>query len=160
MKLLIVGAGGYGQLVKEIAELTEQFERIDFLDDNYKDAVGKIADLKAKQNDYDGCIVAIGNPVIREKLFSVIENPVSMIHPKAVISKSAVIGGGCVVEANAVVNTNAIIKEASYICAGSVINHDAYVSEFCQVDCNAVISAGSHLPKGSKVDSGTVFNSK
>ena len=30
MKLLIVGAGAYGRLVKEIAELTEQFEQIDF----------------------------------------------------------------------------------------------------------------------------------
>lgn len=30
--LLIVGAGGYGQLVKEIAELND-YEKIDYLDD-------------------------------------------------------------------------------------------------------------------------------
>lgn len=29
MRLLIVGAGGYGRLVKEIAELTEQFDKLD-----------------------------------------------------------------------------------------------------------------------------------
>ena len=40
MKLLIIGAGGYGQLVREIAELTEEYEQIDFLDDAYEEAVG------------------------------------------------------------------------------------------------------------------------
>lgn len=59
MKLLIVGAGGYGRLVKEIAELTEQFEQIDFLDDAYEGAVDKLCDLKGLQKNYDGCVVAI-----------------------------------------------------------------------------------------------------
>lgn len=160
MKLLIIGAGGYGQLVKDIAELTGRYSQIDFLDDNSKEAIGKVAELKIKQKEYDGCIVAIGNPEIREKVFEEIDNPISVVHPTAVISKRAVVGKGCVVEANAVVNTNAMIKDASYICAGAVINHDAVVSEFCQVDCNAVISAGSLLSKGSKVDGNTVFKSK
>lgn len=160
MKLLIVGAGGYGQLVKDIAELTGQYDQIDFLDDNSNEAIGTIGELHVKQKEYDGCIVAIGNPAIREKLFLEIDNPVSVIHPTAVISKRAVIGNGCVVEANAVVSANALVKEASYICAGAIVNHNAVVNECCQVDCNAVISAGSHLPKGSKVNSNTVFNGK
>ena len=157
MKLLIIGAGGYGRLVKETAELTEQFEQIDFLDDAYDGAVGKLCDLNVLQCNYDGCVVAIGNPEIREVVFNQIEKQITIIHPRAVISKSAVIGCGCVIEANTCINANAVIKEGSYICSGAVVNHDAQVSEFCQVDCNAVVTAGAILPKGTKLNSCSVW---
>lgn len=152
MKLLIVGAGAYGRLVKEIAELTEQFEQIDFLDDAYEGAVGKLCDLKTIQGEYDGCVVAIGNPDIRERIFNQIVSPTSIIHPKAVISKSASIGQGCVIEANTVVSSEAVVKDCSYICAGAIVNHNAMVNEFCQVNCNAVVMTGSILPRGTKLE--------
>ena len=157
MNLLIVGAGGYGQLVREIAELTGRYERIDFLDDAYESAVGKLCDLKQVQKDYDGGIVAIGNPKIREKVYLEIENPITLIHPSAVISKSAKICRGCVIEANAVISTGAVVKDCSYICAGAVVNHNATVSEFCQVNCNAVVAAGTVLTKGMKLESCEVW---
>ena len=59
MKLLTIGAGGYGRLVKEIAELTG-FSKPDFLDDNSPLAVGKIDELEKIEDKYDGSIVAIG----------------------------------------------------------------------------------------------------
>lgn len=152
MKLLIVGAGGYGQLVKEIAEMTEMYEQIDFLDDNYKDAIGKLSDLINIQDDYDCSVIAIGNPILREKTFLQLKKPITILHPGALISKSAVIGRGCVIEANAVISANAIIKDGTFVCAGAVVNHNAIVSEFCQVDCNAVVSAGAILPKGAKLN--------
>ena len=158
MKLLIIGAGGYGQLVREIAELTEEYEQIDFLDDAYDEAVGKVCDLKTVQGKYDGCVVAIGNPEIREKIFLEIDKPKTIIHPKAVISKSASIGSGCVIEANSVVSTEAVVKDCSYICAGAVINHNAMVSEFCQVNCNSVVMTGSVLPKGTKLNCCSVWS--
>lgn len=151
MKLLIVGAGEYGQLVKEIAELTEEYEQIDFLDDAYENAVGELCNLKDIQDYYDGCVIAIGNPVVREKLFYKIDRPLTIIHPKAIISKSATVGKGCVIEANAVINTGAVVKDCSFVCAGAVVNHNAIVNEFCQVDCNAVVKANGSLPKGMKL---------
>lgn len=153
--LLIVGAGGYGQVVKEVAE--SEYQHIDFLDDNHPEAVGRIDALEEIQNRYDGVIVAIGNPNIRKRIFQKIEKPVSIIHPRAVVSKSAKVGLGCVIEANSVINHNADIKEACFVCAGAVVNHDAMVNGFCQIDCNAVVESDATVPEGTKVESCTVF---
>lgn len=157
--LLIIGAGDYGQLVKELAE-TCCYEKIDFLDDNSLLAVGKVDHLETIQRDYDGAIVAIGNPAIRKKIFERVENPVTLIHPSAVISISAEIGKGCVVEANAVINVAACVEDGSYVCAGAVINHNAAVHKFCQIDCNSVVKAGAEVPEGTKTLSCTVWKKK
>lgn len=87
--LLIVGAGGYGQLVKDIAEVCG-YERIDFVDDKYPNAVGKNADLDIIQDRYDGCVVTIGNPDVREQVFSRLKKPITIIHPSASISHTAI----------------------------------------------------------------------
>lgn len=159
MKLLIIGAGGYGRLVKEIAELAGIFE-VDFLDDNSPLAVGKIDQLEEIEDRYDGAIVAIGNPEVKEKIFKRLKKPTTIIHPTAVISKSAVIGKGCVIEANTVVNSEAVVKDGVFICAGAVVNHNSIVNEFCQIVCNAVVPMGAEVPDGVKVNSCTVFNKK
>ena len=46
--LLIIGAGEYGQVIKEIAELNG-FEKIEFLDDKNPIAIGKINQLETIQ---------------------------------------------------------------------------------------------------------------
>lgn len=158
MKLLIVGAGGYGRLAKEIAELTEQFEQIDFLDDTYEGVVGELSDLKIVQKNYDGCVVVIGNPEVREKVFCEVDKAITLVHPKVEISRSASIGNGYVIEANIVIGTEAVVKDCSYICAGVGVNHNAMVSEFCQVNCNAAAMTGSVLPKGTKLNSCFVWS--
>ena len=154
MDLLIVGAGGYGQLVRELAILSG-YEKIDFLDDNNDKAIGKVSDYY-KYVDYKNIIVAIGNPDIRESILKNIEekfNLVTLIHPKAVISDSAVIEKGCVIEANAVISSNTMVCKASFVNAGAVVNHNAIVREFCQIDCNAVVGAGKEVLAKTKVES-------
>lgn len=156
MDLLIVGAGGYGHIVKEIAILNG-YETVNFLDDNSPIAVGRISELEIIEARYDGSIVAIGNPEIKEKIFGKLKKPTTIIHPSAVVSTSAFIGDGCVIEANAVINSEAVIGEGVFICAGAVVNHNSIVGKFCQVDCNAVVAMGAEVPKGHKVESCTVF---
>ena len=50
--LLIIGAGGYSQLAKEITEISG-YEKIGFLGDNYMDAISKIKDVSFLQDDYE-----------------------------------------------------------------------------------------------------------
>ena len=154
--LLIIGAGGYGQCIKEIAELCK-YSKIDFLDDNNPNVVGKIDDLNILQDMYDGCIVAIGNPEIRESIVKKINHLHTLIHPNAIISKSTSISDGCVIEANSVINSNVQIMKSSYICAGAVVNHDAVVSSYCQIDCNSVVASGTFVPEKTKVKSCTIW---
>ena len=44
--LLILGAGQFGLMVKEIAESMSCFDKIDFLDDNNEIAIGKLCDYE------------------------------------------------------------------------------------------------------------------
>lgn len=157
--LLIIGAGGYGWVVKEIA-LLNGYKEIDFLDDNSHMAVGKIEDMDRLQEQYDGAIVAIGNPDIRKNVFERIVKPVTVIHPTAVVSPTAKVGQGCVIEANAVINTAAELNKSSFVCAGAVVNHNSIVGEYSQIDCNAVVVAGADVPSGTKVQSCTVYRSQ
>lgn len=156
MRLLIVGDGGYGRLVAELAELVG-WNEIDFIDDSSPLAIGKILELDNVQEQYDGIIIAIGNPDTRKKIAQKAKKLISLIHPTAVVSKSAVIEPGCVLEANAVVSTGVRVGGCSFICAVAVVNHDASVGSFCQVDCNAVVSCGAVLNDGIKVESSTVY---
>lgn len=71
--LLIFGAGDYGQVVKELAEDSGQFNRIEFLDDNNPLAIGKISECKEFVKDFPYAIIAIGNSDTREKLFKIVE---------------------------------------------------------------------------------------
>lgn len=148
-KLLILGAGEYGQLVKEIAR--NKYPVIDFLDDNSETAIGKIDDMAKYRLDYDA-IVAIGNPEKRKELHEKLEGfgfkIVTVISPRSYVSKSATIDPGCVIEPMAVVNAGAKIKRGTFINAGAVVNHNAIVNEFCQIDCNAVIGANAEVPAG------------
>ena len=63
--LLIVGAGIYGVVAKEVAESMNCFEEIDFVDDHAKatpngvPVIGTTADLDELATDYRYSIVAI-----------------------------------------------------------------------------------------------------
>ena len=62
--LLIIGAGGHGQVVAETAAACG-YEKMVFLDDS-PDAV-KTDELEELAECYDGAIVSIGNGVIRAR---------------------------------------------------------------------------------------------
>lgn len=162
VNLLIFGAGGYGQAVKELAEEVGEFNRIEFLDDNNPLAIGKISECKEFVKDFPYAIIAIGNPETREKLFKKIEEIgfklVNIISDKSRISLSAIIGKGCVVELNVTVSANSKIGNGVFPCAGSVVGHNSVVNDFCQVDYNGVISVGAEVPLKTKVVAGSVYN--
>lgn len=159
--LLILGAGQYGLLVKEIAESTGKFSKIDFLDDANPIAVGKLEDYARLRGDYGCAVVAMGNPALRLAYLKRLEQAGYQIpvlrHPSAVVMPSARLGKGCVLEAMVVVNSNAVVGDGGLLCAGSVINHNATVGNVCQIDCNAVVAARATVPDGTKVPCATVF---
>ena len=66
--LLIVGAGQYGMLAREIAESLGEFYKIDFLDDNNSVAIGKIVEYMDFASEYAFAFVAIGNCDLRLSL--------------------------------------------------------------------------------------------
>ena len=160
-KLLILGAGQYAMVVREIAQATGGYEQIDFLDDRSPLALGKLEELAAFAPSYTCGIVAMGNPALRANWMARLAEaglqiPV-LVHPKAYVSPSAVLGQGCVVEPMAVVQTGAQVGDGCLLCAGSVVNHNAFVNAVCQIDCCAVVPANAQVPEGTKVPCGSVF---
>ena len=157
--LLIVGAGGHGKVVKEIAEALG-YTNIAFLDDNSSEAIGKIADSKAYVNQFQEAFVGIGNNKFRGELLARLEQegfklPV-LIHPTAYVSKSAVIGKGTLVEPMAIVNANSKIGTGCIISVGSIVDHDAVLEDCVHVNAGAICKAGSFVSKETKLEAGQV----
>ena len=160
--LLIIGAGQYGHLVRELA-FECGYEKVDFLDDNSSEAIGRIDAYEEFIKLYGDFIVAIGNPSIRKRVTEQLEKSfhlVSLVHSTAVLSKSAFVEKGCVLEAHTVVNTEAYVGKGTFLNAGAIVNHNSIVNEYCQVDCNAVVAARTIVPKEIKVMSCMVWNER
>lgn len=169
--LLIVGAGIYGLVAKEVAEAMGEFDHISFVDDSATKTlvglpvIGTTKDLSLFSCEYHCIVVAIGNPTVRLKVIQQIKEEnqlqlVQLISPKAYVSSSAQIGEGCIIEPMAVVHAQCLLGKGCLICAGAVVNHAAICGDCVQVDCNAVVAGNALVPCGVKVNSCTVFEKK
>ena len=158
--LLILGAGEYGQFVREIAVATRRFRKISFLDDNSPLAVGALSDLKQLNGKYSCAFVAIGNTALRMQLLKELEENgygvVTLVHPRAYVSPSAKLGEGSIVEPLAVVQSNAVIGKGTMVASGAVVKHNAVVGDGCYIDCNSVVLSDTKVPDGTKLSANTM----
>lgn len=156
--LLIIGAGGHGQVVAECAQACG-YEKIDFLDDNHPDAIGGIDQIEEKVTDYDGVIISIGDNEVRKGLITRLQNInaplISLIHPRAYVSATAAIGSGTIVLPDAVIHTNAHIGIGCIVSIGALIDHDAVVDDFSHINTGAIVGAGKRASE--KVDAGMII---
>lgn len=166
--LLIVGAGIYGLVAKEIAESMGCFLRIDFVDDRATETpdgtpvIGTTKDLLELSKRYANVVIAIGNPEVRQKLIRFIENEtllrlVTLVSPRAYVSPSAQIGKGSIIEPMAVIHTSCVLGKGCLICAGAVIDCDSVCGECVHVGCNATVAKGVVVSDGKTVSDGKVF---
>lgn len=163
-KLLIIGAGGHGKVIRELAESTGVYDAIDFIDDNSVTAIGRVDDLEKFRSKYQNALVSIGNNELRAKLYKKIvelgyEIPI-LIHSTAYISESCQIGRGTVVEPKAIINSNVLIGEGCIISPGTIIDHDVVLGEYVHANSGSIIMAGSTVDSFSKIDAGCVFRNK
>lgn len=159
-RLLIVGAGGHGKVVKEIAEAVGCYEKIDFVDDNSSEAIGKVIDLQRLHEEYDSAFVGIGNNQLRNELIQKLraigyEVPI-LIDPSAYISKSCHIAYGTLVEPKAIVNTNAIVGAGCIISVGGIVDHDVVLEDSVHVNAGAIVKVGGKIKKEIKLEAGQV----
>ena len=159
--LLILGAGQFGLMVKEIAESMGRFEKIAFLDDSNHMAIGKLMEYEKFLCEYSNAIVAIGNPYVRlsytQKLEDVGFDIANIVSPAAYISPSACLMKGIVVEPMAVIQANSTISLGCIVSSGAVVRHNAFLSEGCHLDCNAVAMSGCVVPARTKVNACEVY---
>lgn len=163
--LLILGAGQYGTVVKEIAVSMCCFEKIGFLDDSFnadnsenkycEKAIGKLEEYENYYIEYSYAIVAIGNAEVRKQwtdrlVEAGFKIPV-LVSPKAFVGRTAQLGYGVVVEPMAVVHENVSVGIGSFISSGAVVNHNSIVGSYCHIDNNAVVMSGAIVKELSNV---------
>jgi sugar O-acyltransferase (sialic acid O-acetyltransferase NeuD family) len=143
-RIVIIGAGGHGKVVADIAK-KNGYDEIEFLDDNSAvktcggyPVIGKTSE--ALNIDAD-MIVGIGNAAIRRRIQESLDedNIVTLIHPDAVVANDALIGIGTVVMAGSVINPGAEIGKGCIINTCSSVDHDCSIGDYVH------ISVGSHL---------------
>ncbi len=145
-QLVIIGASGHGKVVADIARCNG-YDKIVFLDDNKDakscgkyDVVGTTELIGTLNDEF---FVAIGNPVVREKIFAQLKQAgkdvATLIHPASVIGEDVSIDEGTVVMAGAVINPCTTIGRGCVINTCSSVDHDNVIADFVHV------SVGSHL---------------
>lgn len=166
--LLILTAGGHGQVVGETAACTG-YEKIGFLDDGKEIGVGKViggtgeVDRFLASGEYDAVFPALGNNSARQKWMEEHEELVrgrgvvpTLVHPAAWVSPSAKLGPGVIVEAMAVVNANVVVGPGAIIGIGVKVDHDAVIGECAHIDAGATIHARAKVEELKKVEAGMV----
>lgn len=164
MKLIILGAGGYGQTVADAAEQSGEYEEIHFLDDNStaEKVIGKCDDF-VKYKDWL-IYPAFGNNKMRlewiERLLNDNYRIPTIIHPTAYISPKSEIEKGCVILPYAVINTNCVIKKGCIINCGSIIDHGCIIEEGVHVCLGAIVKAENRIEKCSKIEAGNFVEAR
>lgn len=163
-RLLILGAGEYGRVVREIAEDIGIFDQIDFLDDSSPLAKGRLEEIERFRIAYKNAAVALGNADLREKLIEKMkavgyELP-ALISPRAYVSKSARIGSNVIIEPLSVVNAEAEVGTGTFICAGAIVNHNSQVGNYCTVQCGSVVPANSSMSSKTILHYNQVFDNR
>ncbi len=166
MRLIIIGAGGYGRVIAELAEQTEKYNSIFFLDDNSADkrVIGR-CDTYMKHIDADTeFYVAFGANEARlnwvNTLFENGAKVATIIHKSAYVSPSAKIDIGSAILPNAIVNTNTVINKGVIVNCGAVIDHDCIIGEGTHVCLNAVVKAENKIPSCIKVEAGMIIENR
>ncbi len=155
MYLLILGAGKYGSVAKEIAEAMGVYHKIDFLDDQSELAVGKLNDIE--KLEYDEAFVAIGDSATRHKWTGKIKKLATLIHPNATVMPSALVGEGSIIEAGVVISSNAKVGKGCIVMSNAVVGHDAVIGDYCQLKYNCTICERCVVSNQTKIDSNVVL---
>ncbi|MBO5312809.1 MAG: acetyltransferase [Clostridia bacterium] len=162
-RVVIIGAGGHGKVIADIARACGDIV-VGFLDDAYDKEtdfygtriIGK-TDLYVNYKCDCEFIVAIGSNSIRKRIADDLSvNWYTAVHPSAQISKSAEIGEGTTVMPNAVVNADTVIGRHCIINTGAVIEHDCEIGDYTHISPRGVVCGVSKVGKNVWLGAGSI----
>ena len=164
MNLIILGAGGYGQTVADIAEQAGLYDKVFFLDDksNADNVIGKCEEYK----NYLDCHIypAFGNNEMRLSWIERLEKKgftvPTLVHTTAYVSPKVKIESGSVVLSHAIINTNCIIERGCIINCGAIVDHGCVIEQGCHVCLGAIVKAENRIAKCTKIEAGEVVQAR
>lgn len=174
VKIVIIGAGLHGQVVRNILGSDKKYSFAGFLDDAQtgRDILGQTRSIAEFCKSGFYFHIGIADVNLREKFFNLIKKQrgklVNIIHPTACLEKSVKLGEGVFVGANAYININTSIGDNAVINNGCLIEHDNNIGQHChlapavviggsvKIDEKVFIGLGSTIRNGIHIGAGTV----
>jgi sugar O-acyltransferase (sialic acid O-acetyltransferase NeuD family) len=154
-------------VVADIAEKTQQWEKICFLDDNPSirsvgkhQVVGVAADIK-KHEKNTRFFVAIGDNIVRQEVQSKLENQgftaATLIHPNSIIASDVEIGDGTAVMAGVVINSGVQVGRGCIINTCSSVDHDCQIGDYVHISPGAHLAGNVHVGTRSWLGLGSLI---
>lgn len=172
----IYGSGGLGREIYELARRCskERWQDIVFIDDYNAEGPFfgtrrmKFETMLENKNDYE-CIIAIGEPSSREKLFKKLTDEniriATIIDPSSIVSPTATIGQGVIICEFTTIHTHVEIANNVLIQPFCDIGHDikignhSVISPFCAPGGNIIFGERVYIGmKSSLIEKITVGN--
>lgn len=155
-RLVILGAGGYGRTVADVANQLGYSTIV--LDD--ADSTHPLSSFQSYINPSTYFIPAFGNNAFRMEWINRIEESggqlATLIHPTAYVSPTATISPGCVILPHAIVNTDVVIDRGCIINLGAIVDHGCILEEGVHIAPGAIVKGENRIEKCSKIEAGEV----
>lgn len=163
-RLFIIGAGGHGKVIADIA-LKNGYTDVSFLDDY---ATGHCMGFAIKgttcvaeslNDDKTDFIIGVGNNSIRRKIAESHSglNYATLIHPSAQIGLLVNIGKGTVVMPGVIINSCAEVGEHCIINSAAVVEHDDVLADFVHISPNATLGGTVCVGEATHIGIGTTI---
>ena len=172
--LIIIGAGGMGRTIFDIAresvEYGTEFVIKGFIDDNlealhdfddYPPVLGKISEYIPEEEDV--FIFSIGGEARRKCLESLISKGaefINLIHKTARIGSNVRIGKGNIIAAFTSLGADCSIGDYNMIQSYTVIGHDARIGDFNRIDTHVTCVGGIEIKNETTIHTSAVINHK
>ena len=161
-KLVILGAGGFGRTVADVAHQLGHYEEVCHLDDRPGEGVvGPLAAFSELISEGTEFFVAFGNNALRLEWLKRIEEAggklATLVHPMAYVSPEASVEPGSIVMPMAVVNTSVRVERGGIINCGCIIDHGCIIEEGCHICLGAIVKAENRIPALTKVEASEII---
>ncbi len=155
-RLIILGSGGYGRTVYDIAEqLGYSIIVLDDVDEEHP-----LASFSRYINDDTDFIPAFGNNEFRLQWMKRIEEAggklAILIHPTAYVSPKAQISDGCVILPEAIVNTGSQVGKGCIINLGATIDHDVVIEDGVHLCVRCIVKGENRILRCEKIEAGEI----
>jgi sugar O-acyltransferase (sialic acid O-acetyltransferase NeuD family) len=168
-RLLILGAGGHGRAVADLARACG-FTVAGFTDRSLSagglgtPVLGTDAELAAliRPQQINGGVVGVGNTALgrRAQLYDVlvaagVPQP-ALVHPRAIASPSCEVGAGSVVFAGSVLGGGVRIGTNAVLYSGVVVEHECVLCDHAYLSPGVVLSGQVTVEAGAFLGSGAI----
>lgn len=181
MKTFVFGASGFAKevewLLYEMNCEAKQKINIDFfvvadIDCKKGETLNSIPIIAEKEyleiynkKEKHNCILALGDPFVREKVFQKINNDFThfptLIHPSVIFDKrfSRVnFGTGCIICAGTILTTNIYVGQFVHLNLDCTIGHDSVIGDFVTISPSVNVSGKVRIGKKVFIGTGVQIN--